>query len=639
MSRRNPFVLLSCPGLTARAVRILLLLASIFPFPIAYCQTPISGIVNTYYKVIEVIPDKAGVRVSNPAGLNYNDKVMLIQMKGASINTTNSSSFGNITSFNNAGNYELASICAIVDDTVFFVFTHLNNYDVNGKVQLVKIPQYTSARVVDTLKPAPWDNTSGTGGVLAISVEEDLILEAPIFADSAGFRGGMHQISSGTCGNFIPPAANDYVYNAGNLNPQNGAYKGEGIADVAVSNSGGKGAPANGGGGGNNHNNGGAGGANLTAGGIGGGNSSSGGCTATNPGLPGKALNSEGGNRIFAGGGGGAGHSNFVIPNQRGGGNGGGIVFIEATNLIGNEMKISANGFSGGNALGDGASGGGAGGTILMHVDNYIGSDTIEVKGGAGGLANNDGTLNRCYGGGGGGSGGVIYFSGSIPAVIYHVSGGAAGPEIGRNGCNPAVPSGAGTAGFIVDNYTYRSSLVLENSYCSVFLPVELISFKATYQDGICILKWKIGQPETASGFVVERSADGRNWTDIIPVKAHNNQADYEAVDANPQPRINYYRLRMTDINQVINYSMVLKIFNPGQNRPLEIYPNPAGRKITINGKLQPGPVYLYDLAGKLIWTKQISGQQTITEVELPELQKGIYLIRIGQSTSKITIR
>src|SRR5690606_31182599 len=173
----------------------------------------------------------------------------------------------------------------------------------------------------------------------------------------------------------------------------------------------------------------------------------------------------------------------------------------------------------------------------------------------------------------------------------------------------------------------------------SVFLPVELISFKATYQDGICILKWKIGQPETASGFVVERSADGRNWTDIIPVKAHNNQADYEAVDVNPQPRINYYRLRMTDINQVINYSMVLKIFNPGQNRPLKIYPNPAGRKITINGKLQPGPVYLYDLAGKLIWTKQISGQQTITEVELPELQKGIYLIRIGQSTSKITIR
>lgn len=207
-------------------------------------------------------------------------------MKGVAINTTNSSSFGTITDLNNAGNYELATVCAIVTDTVFFVFTHLNNYDADGKVQLVKIPQYTSVRVVDTLKPAPWNNTAETGGVLAISVEEDLILEAPVFPDSSGFRGGLHQLSSGTCGNIFPPAANAYVYNASSLDPQNGAYKGEGIADVSVSNSGGKGAPANGGGGGNNHNNGGA------------------------------------------GGGGGAGHSNFAIANQRGGGHGGGIVFI-----------------------------------------------------------------------------------------------------------------------------------------------------------------------------------------------------------------------------------------------------------------------------------------------------------------------
>lgn len=34
-------------------------------------------------------------------------------------------------------------------------------------------------------------------------------------------------------------------------------------------------------------------------------------------------------------------------------------LFIEAANLVGNGMQISANGFSGGNALGDVASGGG----------------------------------------------------------------------------------------------------------------------------------------------------------------------------------------------------------------------------------------------------------------------------------------
>src|SRR5688572_3518183 len=90
--------------------------------------TPISGIVNSYYQVIDVIPAKACVRVSNASGLNYNDKVMLIQMKGASINTSNSSSssFGDTISLNNAGNYEIATVCHVDGDSVFMVFMFLN---------------------------------------------------------------------------------------------------------------------------------------------------------------------------------------------------------------------------------------------------------------------------------------------------------------------------------------------------------------------------------------------------------------------------------------------------------------------------------------------------------------------------------
>ena len=198
---------------------------------------------------------------------------MLIQMKGASINTnSNSSSFGDTTSLNNAGNYEIGTICNVTGDSVFMVFMLLNQYTVADKVQLVKIPQYYSATVTDTLKAAPWNNTTGTGGVLAISVEEDLILNAPIYADSSGFRGGAYRLSGDDCSNVSP--ANAYAYNADVFDPttQHGSFKGEGIAEVAASESGGRGAPANGGGGGNNHNNGGGGGANLSAGGDGGGN-------------------------------------------------------------------------------------------------------------------------------------------------------------------------------------------------------------------------------------------------------------------------------------------------------------------------------------------------------------------------------
>ena len=93
-------------------------------------------------------------------------------------------------------------------------------------------------------------------------------------------------LSNGTCSNFA--AATGYFYNASFTGPQSGAYKGESVYDFPIAQSGGRGAPANGGGGGNNHNNGGAGGANLSAGGIGGGNSSSAGCALNYMGWQGK---------------------------------------------------------------------------------------------------------------------------------------------------------------------------------------------------------------------------------------------------------------------------------------------------------------------------------------------------------------
>lgn len=252
----RPAIPISLPGFF-----ILCFVSLVFHQNVAGQNTPISGVVNSYYSVVEVIPAKACIRVTNPAGLTYNDKVMLIQMKGASINTNaTSSSFGDISNLNNAGNYEIGTVCTVIGDSVFLIYMLLNQYTVTGQVQLVKIPQYVSATVTDTLKAAPWNSVTGTGGVLAIIVEEDLILNQPISADSAGFKGGTFLLSSGTCSDFS--AATNYAYNANNLGPQDGAFKGEGVAIVAASISGGRGAPANGGGGGNNHNNSGGGGAN-----------------------------------------------------------------------------------------------------------------------------------------------------------------------------------------------------------------------------------------------------------------------------------------------------------------------------------------------------------------------------------------
>lgn len=602
--------------------------------------TNISGVINSYHSVTEIFPTKAGVRVDNTSGLSHGDLVVLIQMKGASIVTTNTSSFGDTTSLNNAGNYEISTICEVLNDTVFFFHTLLNNYTVANKVQLVKFGEYYSANVIDTVKAASWNNITGKGGVLAIRAEEDIILNAPLFADSTGYKGGAFYLHSSSCG-FFNPIGSGYAYDATAASELNGAYKGEAVADVPSNLDGARGAPANGGGGGNNHNNGGAGGANLTGGGNGGGNYSTSpiGCTGNYRGFGGKALSSWSGTKMFLGGGGGAGHANSTTQPYAGG-NGGGIIIVIAKNIIGNSHKITANGQAGRSTSYDGASGGGAGGSIIMNVlTGYSGSLTIQANGGNGGNEDDDLINNRCFGSGGGGSGGVIYFNGSIPAVTTTVTGGTAGVNIDATGCGAPAPASAGTIGSIISSYSYRASTDSSN-YCQLLLPVQLISFNASITaDKKVQLNWNVANPQDAKSFTVQRLNALNDWQTIKTVYADNNNRLYQALDEAPKSGENIYRLKMTGKDNSISYSLQKRVIIT-TNNSFVIYPNPAKTKIFVVGKFNRATSFLLtDLSGKLILQRTINSNNSFHQIILPDLPAGIYLLRIDTIVEKLMIR
>ncbi|MBP6591257.1 MAG: hypothetical protein KA229_14195, partial [Chitinophagaceae bacterium] len=195
-----------------RPLRFILTICAVFGFLSrgAGQTTHISGVVNTYHQVIEIFPSKSCLRVSNPAGLSINKMVMVLQMKGASISTANNSSFGDTTSLNGAGFYEVGTICYIIGDSIFLFHDLLHNYDVNEKVQLVQFAEYYSANVMDTVKAQPWDSAAGTGGVIAIYADQDITLTKPIWADSSGYLGGSYLLSGGGCSNIVP--ATGYAY-------------------------------------------------------------------------------------------------------------------------------------------------------------------------------------------------------------------------------------------------------------------------------------------------------------------------------------------------------------------------------------------------------------------------------------------
>lgn len=597
----------------------------------------IGGVINAYYQVVEVLPAKACVRVSNPAGLAQYDNTMLVQMKGATVSTANNASYGSITALNNTGKYEMGVICGINGDSIFFEQTMLNAYDITGKVQLVRVPSYVSATVTSPLTPAPWDNTTGTGAVLAVMVSNTLTLNAAITADTMGFRGGTPIILSGTCGAFF--VFSSYAYNP--AVSTGGSYKGEGITDVTAANSGGRGPMANGGGGGNDHNNGAGGGGNISAGGVGGNNVSTTGCNNKFPGLGGLAL-SNAGNRIYLGGGGGNGHGNNTVTTY-GGGNGGGIVYIQAGVLAGNNLTISSGGEDGTNDIGDGASGGGAGGTIIMDVGSYSGNVNITANGGKGGDVDNLLIANRSMGPAGGGAGGALYFTGALPAVTTSVAGGIAGvayntSPAGLGGNNGA---GAGTSGTVTASYSLARSGT-PAAYCSsMLLPLALLYFDGFRQGNNAYLYWKIAQPALVQQYTIEYSPDAINWAtvDELPVNG-SGQLQFNRQEALPGAPLNYYRLKLTGTNGEVIYSSIVSIKNNGENSYLSIYPNPAGRVIGLHTSLRGlQALQLYSADGKLVWSHAVFLQSNTTSIPLPPLQPGVYIIAAGGIKSRLLIR
>lgn len=383
--------------------------------------TEISGVINDFTKVITIDYCTSELTVNSTEGFLVGMPVVLIQVKGATIKNSNSSSFGEIEAMNNTGKYETNIVHTITGDRIFLRHEILNTFDDNSVIQLVSMPSYEDVEVNNLLTTDAWDGN--TGGVLALRVNNILTLNANIDASGLGFRGGEMVSASNNCNGGLNNA-NDYYYETGNWR---GAHKGEGIASLISGKELGKGAQANGGGGGNDHNSGGGGGANVTDGGDGGERSTSfltTSCKGEHPGDNGRAIQDTEG-RIFFGGGGGAGHTNNQLGSA--GGNGGGIIIIQAKTIIANGHQIVSNGIK---PLlvteKDGAGGGGAGGTIILESDDIMGSLNINALGGNGGDIDLNNS-NECFGPGGGGSGGRFLSTLSSNNIQVNLTGGIAG--------------------------------------------------------------------------------------------------------------------------------------------------------------------------------------------------------------------
>lgn len=423
-----------------RVMKIIGLMGLILTGSVFHAQS-ISGVVNQYVAVTSV--NLNSVTVSSSQGFSVGDRVLLIQMKGATISSTNNASFGQIQNYGNAGNFEFTNIAAINGTTITFVQNLCKTFTVSGLVQLIRVPVYNQATVVGTLTSQPWNGT--VGGVVAIEATGGITFNANIDVQGQGFVGGTWTNGFFACGDV------NYATSSNSA-----GKKGEGIALAPLNMDGNRAPLANGGGGSNSGNPGAGGGGNGGVGGRGG-NEFFGWCNLNGSfGLGGYPL-SYTTYPAFLGGGGGGGYRDNGL-NATNGSRGGGIVFLIAPTVQGNNAQIVASGANVvGNSDSEGAGGGGAGGCVYLLSQNITSSLSVDVRGGNGGNILSTLWSTACHGPGGGGGGGAIVFQqGALPPNVNPLlNGGLSGSVLHNGPACAGTPHGAqpGANGILQPNY------------------------------------------------------------------------------------------------------------------------------------------------------------------------------------------
>lgn len=166
----------------------------------------------------------------------------------------------------------------------------------------------------------------------------------------------------------------------------------------------------------------------------------------------------------------------------------------------------------------------------------------------------------------------------------------------------------------------------------NVPLPVTFSSFNVLKTDKSVNLMWSTEQESNSSHFIIERSPDGRIWSNITSIAAagySSHHVDYYAYDNLPLNGTGYYRIKQVDKDGRFLTSVVRNIhFDLGYT--ISVTPNPAKDLITIlldKNNSTNSLIQFFNTAGNLIFTEKTN--QSKVMINTARFTRGLYFIKI----------
>lgn len=172
-------------------------------------------------------------------------------------------------------------------------------------------------------------------------------------------------------------------------------------------------------------------------------------------------------------------------------------------------------------------------------------------------------------------------------------------------------------------------------------VPVVLSGFSVEKSGNGVTLNWSTAQEQNSKEFQVERSEDQSNWTVVATVAANGNKntaSNYSAVDNNPVSGVNYYRLKMVDLDNSFSTSAIKSVVFGG-SFAVSVSPNPASTyiNVTLSGTNKNARIILSDINGKMVYDQTTNAPKL--QINSSSFAKGMYILKVINGTDVNTTK
>lgn len=199
---------------------------------------------------------------------------------------------------------------------------------------------------------------------------------------------------------------------------------------------------------------------------------------------------------------------------------------------------------------------------------------------------------------------------------------------------------------FSVSGLSSFSDFTLGGFHLNNPLPIELLSFAATYKKGKVLVQWSTGSEINNDYFTIERSRDAVNTEIIGHVDGAGNSTrtlHYRFTDNRPHTGVSYYRLKQTDFDGSFEYSKWVAVQADAAREQFQVLAvsSPSGVLLRIYSPTgQPLQVQLADIYGRIVHSEQFypgSPGHIETFVPIKQSAPSVLLYRITDGLDVVT--